>query len=83
MAQGVDHLVQDEGPIRVLAHDTAFFVADTRLLDEAVDVVHRGRDPQRLLRGPAGIGIADQDLTRRKPRRALADTLDIDQRLAA
>ncbi len=81
--QRVDHLVEDEGPLRALADRAALLVAHAGLLDIDVDVLDGVDHAGRLVHQPAGVGVGDQHVALLQLARGGADALDVDIWIAA
>ena len=66
-----------------MADPHALLVAGARLLDVHVDVAHGGGDPERLVAGPARVGVPDERVARLQLRAARLDPQDVRVRVPA
>ena len=83
LRDSVDRFVHHEGQVGVPAYGQTILVAQAGLLDIDVDVFDRAHDAHGLVLEPSGVRVRDQFVTRLQNGGHLADTLDIDVRIAS
>src|SRR6185437_1160333 len=59
-AEGINHLIKDEGVVGMPADRQTFFVAETGLFDVYIHVAHRPDHTHGVVHTPAGVGVGNQ-----------------------